>query len=171
MSTRRGPAVSNGELRSSLSQVLLTQASPEVLSSVPVRNPRLHRQQDGPGQLGREENAGQETRVHFVLTCMLATERPRRALLSLLLRASVSATPSGILTWYPLLPTTPSSKYTPFLPRKQHTATGGPMTCQSSTPKCRDATPGPRLPSFLPFSSATWTPPRTVSLRITWEAA
>lgn len=115
--------MSNGELRSSVSQVLLTQASPEVLSSVPVRNPRLHRQQDGLGQLGREENAGQETRVHSVLTCMLAI-------------ASVSATPSGILTWYPLLPTTPSSKYTPFLFRKQHTATGGPMTCQSRTPKC-----------------------------------
>lgn len=93
---KEGPAVSNGELRSSVSQVLLIQASPEVLSSVPVRNPRLHRQQDGLGQLGREENAGQETRVHSVLTCMLATERPRRALLSLLLRASVSATPSGI---------------------------------------------------------------------------
>lgn len=143
MNTRRDPAMSNGELRSSVSQVLLPQASPEVLFSIPVRNPRHHRQQDGLGQLRREENAGQETRVHSVLACMLATERPRRALLSLLLCASVSATPSGILTWYPLLPTTPSSKYTLFLPRKQHTARGGPVPCQSSTPICRGITPRP----------------------------
>lgn len=64
--------------------------------------------------------------MHSALACMLATDRPRRACLSLLQAACPSSASSyGALTSCPLLSLIPSSKCVFPPPRKQHIARGG----------------------------------------------